>query len=38
VLDPLLELDPALRLPDGTELRQMVEAVQPQRVNRVGPL
>jgi 2-amino-4-hydroxy-6-hydroxymethyldihydropteridine diphosphokinase len=38
VLEPLLELDPGLRLPDGTELGQMVERVQRQRVNRVGAL
>jgi 2-amino-4-hydroxy-6-hydroxymethyldihydropteridine diphosphokinase len=38
VLEPLLELDPDLRLPDGTELRAALEALGPgQRVNRVGP-
>ncbi len=38
VLAPLLELDPELRLPDGTELRAALEALGPgQRVNRVGP-
>jgi 2-amino-4-hydroxy-6-hydroxymethyldihydropteridine diphosphokinase len=38
VLAPLLELDPGLRLPDGTELRSALEALGPgQRVNRVGP-
>jgi 2-amino-4-hydroxy-6-hydroxymethyldihydropteridine diphosphokinase len=38
VLEPLVELDPGLRLPDGTELGQLVERVQRQRVNRVGAL
>jgi 2-amino-4-hydroxy-6-hydroxymethyldihydropteridine diphosphokinase len=38
VLEPLLELDAALQLPDGTELRQMTDAVQRQRVIRVGTL
>ena len=38
VLEPLLELDPELRLPDGTDLRDDLERVQPQRVTRVGPL
>jgi 2-amino-4-hydroxy-6-hydroxymethyldihydropteridine diphosphokinase len=38
VLEPLLELDPDLRLPDGAELRAALEALGPgQRVNRVGP-
>jgi 2-amino-4-hydroxy-6-hydroxymethyldihydropteridine diphosphokinase len=38
VLEPLLELDPELRLPDGTALRDALEALGPgQRVNRVGP-
>ena len=38
VLAPLLELDPELHLPDGTELRAALEALGPgQRVNRVGP-
>lgn len=39
VLTPLLELDPDLRLPDGTELRTALDALGPgQRVNRVaGP-
>jgi 2-amino-4-hydroxy-6-hydroxymethyldihydropteridine diphosphokinase len=38
VLEPLLELDPDLRLPDGTELRTALEALGPgQRVNRVSP-
>jgi 2-amino-4-hydroxy-6-hydroxymethyldihydropteridine diphosphokinase len=39
VLMPLLELDPDLRLPDGTELRAALEALGPgQRVDRVGAL
>jgi 2-amino-4-hydroxy-6-hydroxymethyldihydropteridine diphosphokinase len=38
VLEPLLELDPELRLPDGTDLRDDLERVQRQRVTRVGPL
>jgi 2-amino-4-hydroxy-6-hydroxymethyldihydropteridine diphosphokinase len=39
VLAPLLELDPQLRLPDGTELRAALEALEPrQRVERVGRL
>jgi 2-amino-4-hydroxy-6-hydroxymethyldihydropteridine diphosphokinase len=38
VLEPLLELDPDLGLPDGTELRAALEALgRGQRVNRVGP-
>lgn len=38
VLAPLLELDPDLRLPDGTGLRQALESLGPgQYVNRVGP-
>jgi 2-amino-4-hydroxy-6-hydroxymethyldihydropteridine diphosphokinase len=32
VLEPLLELDPDLRLPDGRELRAFREAVAEQRV------
>jgi 2-amino-4-hydroxy-6-hydroxymethyldihydropteridine diphosphokinase len=39
VLLPLLELDPELRLPDGTELRSALEALGPgQRAERVGSL
>jgi 2-amino-4-hydroxy-6-hydroxymethyldihydropteridine diphosphokinase len=39
VLAPLLELDPALRLPDGTELRSALDQLGPgQRVERVGAL
>jgi 2-amino-4-hydroxy-6-hydroxymethyldihydropteridine diphosphokinase len=38
VLEPLLELDPGLRLPDGRELRSALEGLGPgQRVSRVGP-
>ena len=38
VLAPLLELDPGLRLPDGTELRKALEALPAgQRVERVAP-
>ena len=38
VLAPLLELDPALALPDGTELTPAARAVRYQRVTRLGPL
>jgi 2-amino-4-hydroxy-6-hydroxymethyldihydropteridine diphosphokinase len=38
VLEPLLELDPALQLPDGTNLKEALQGVQHQRVTRVGPL
>ena len=34
VLEPLLELDPDLALPDGTPLRPALEAVGDQRVER----
>jgi 2-amino-4-hydroxy-6-hydroxymethyldihydropteridine diphosphokinase len=38
VLLPLLELDPDLRLPDGTELRAALDGLGPgQRVDRVAP-
>jgi 2-amino-4-hydroxy-6-hydroxymethyldihydropteridine diphosphokinase len=38
VLLPLLELDPDLSLPDGTELRAALEALGPgQRAERVAP-
>jgi 2-amino-4-hydroxy-6-hydroxymethyldihydropteridine diphosphokinase len=38
VLEPLLELDPDLRLPDGTGLRAALDGLGPgQRVNRVAP-
>jgi 2-amino-4-hydroxy-6-hydroxymethyldihydropteridine diphosphokinase len=39
VLLPLLELDPELRLPDGTELRASLESMGPgQRAEKVGSL
>ena len=39
VLVPLLELDPELRLPDGTVLRDALEGLGAgERVVRVGPL
>jgi 2-amino-4-hydroxy-6-hydroxymethyldihydropteridine diphosphokinase len=39
VLAPLLELDPELRLPDGTELSAALKNLgQGQRAERVGPL
>lgn len=39
VLVPLLELDPELTLPDGTDLAGVLAALPPgQRVERVGPL
>jgi 2-amino-4-hydroxy-6-hydroxymethyldihydropteridine diphosphokinase len=38
VLEPLLELDPALRLPDGTELAGLLDEVAGQRVTRLGSL
>jgi 2-amino-4-hydroxy-6-hydroxymethyldihydropteridine diphosphokinase len=38
VLAPLLELDPELTLPDGTELQAAIDALGPgQRVDRVAP-
>jgi 2-amino-4-hydroxy-6-hydroxymethyldihydropteridine diphosphokinase len=38
VLLPLLELDPDLRLPDGTELRAALKSLGPgQRAERVAP-
>jgi 2-amino-4-hydroxy-6-hydroxymethyldihydropteridine diphosphokinase len=37
VLEPLLELDPELRLPDGTALAERLAAVADQRVQRVEP-
>jgi 2-amino-4-hydroxy-6-hydroxymethyldihydropteridine diphosphokinase len=36
VLEPLVELDPELRLPDGTRLADSLEAVAAQRVERVS--
>ncbi len=38
VLEPLLELDPSLALPDGTALAPLLDRVRDQRVERVGPL
>jgi 2-amino-4-hydroxy-6-hydroxymethyldihydropteridine diphosphokinase len=38
VLEPLLELDPELRLPDGSGLSRALENLGPgQRVNRLSP-
>ena len=37
VLEPLLELDPALALPDGTPLADLLPGVADQRVGRVAP-
>ncbi len=36
VLEPLLELDPELSLPDGTRLADGLDAVRDQRVERRG--
>jgi 2-amino-4-hydroxy-6-hydroxymethyldihydropteridine diphosphokinase len=38
VLEPLLELDPGLALPDGTRLAAELDHVAGQRVERVGDL
>jgi 2-amino-4-hydroxy-6-hydroxymethyldihydropteridine diphosphokinase len=38
VLEPLLELDPELALPDGTALAPRLEAVRHQPVRRAGAL
>ena len=38
VLEPLLELDPSLTLPDGTALAPLLDAVRGQRVERNGAL
>ena len=38
VLEPLLELDPELSLPDGTSLSDRLDAVRDQPVRRVGSL
>jgi 2-amino-4-hydroxy-6-hydroxymethyldihydropteridine diphosphokinase len=38
VLLPLLELDPALELPDGTQLADALEQLVGQRVERIGSL
>jgi 2-amino-4-hydroxy-6-hydroxymethyldihydropteridine diphosphokinase len=37
VLEPLLELDPGLALPDGTPLSERLDAVADQRVEKVAP-
>jgi 2-amino-4-hydroxy-6-hydroxymethyldihydropteridine diphosphokinase len=37
VLVPLLELDPGLRLPDGTSLADALAALEGQAVRRAGP-
>jgi 2-amino-4-hydroxy-6-hydroxymethyldihydropteridine diphosphokinase len=37
VLEPLLELDPELELPDGTRLAERLATVADQRVDRVAP-
>ena len=38
VLEPLLELEPGLRLPDGTPLAESLAAVAGQGVRRCGSL
>lgn len=38
VLEPLLELEPELVLPDGTALAPLLDALRDQRVRRGGPL
>ena len=38
VLTPLVELDGELTLPDGTRLRDALERLEGQRVERAGPL
>jgi 2-amino-4-hydroxy-6-hydroxymethyldihydropteridine diphosphokinase len=38
VLEPLLELDPKLALPDGTRLADSLDAVRDQPVRRAGAL
>ena len=38
VLEPLLELAPALVLPDGTALAPLLDGVRAQRVTKLGPL
>ncbi len=38
VLEPLLELEPALELPDGTGLAAVHDGLEGQRVTRVGAL
>lgn len=36
VIEPLLELDPALTLPDGSALSERLDSVSDQRVERTG--
>ena len=38
MLEPLLELDPELALPDGTRLASQLDAVRDQAVRRAGSL
>ena len=38
MLEPLLELDPGLALPDGTALAPQLDAVRDQPVRRAGSL
>ncbi len=38
VVAPLVELDPALALPGGTRLADVLDRLEGQRVERVGPL
>ena len=38
VLEPLLELDPGLKLPDGTPVAPLLDAVRDQPVRRAGSL
>ena len=38
VLEPLLELDPDLALPDGTRLASLLDSVREQRVKRLPPI
>jgi 2-amino-4-hydroxy-6-hydroxymethyldihydropteridine diphosphokinase len=38
VLEPLLELDPGLEMPDGTPLAKDLVKISGQRVERLGPL
>jgi 2-amino-4-hydroxy-6-hydroxymethyldihydropteridine diphosphokinase len=38
VVEPLLELDPELALPDGTRLAEVVVALRDQRVTKAGGL
>jgi 2-amino-4-hydroxy-6-hydroxymethyldihydropteridine diphosphokinase len=37
VVEPLLELDPQLTLPDGTRLAELAESLREQRVTRIPP-